>query len=69
MKNFNELAQDVWAAKDVSIKRAILNDMVDMFDHPKKANHFREMISKANAGKCDFLAKDLALNDTDKVIK
>ena len=69
MNNFDAMAQQVWAAKSVDAKRVILNEMVDKFQHPKKAEKFRYEIEKAGPTRLDFLASSLALNDTDKVIK
>lgn len=69
MKNFDEMAQKVWAANDLLTKKVLLNKMVDEFQHPKKAEKFRAEINKANAMRCDTLASNLALNDKDAVVK
>ena len=69
MRNFDTMAQEVWAAKTVEAKRAVLHEMVDMFQHKYKQPQFHEEIDFANFNRCDFLASSLALNDTDKVIK
>jgi hypothetical protein len=68
MKNFDSIAQAVWATRDINQKRALLNEAVTQFKYPAKAEKFRREIEKANATKLDFMASNLALNDSDKVI-
>jgi len=68
MKNFDELAQQVWNATDVINKRIYLNEMIDQFQHKQKQEKFRYLVSKARFTELDMLAKDILLRDTDKVI-
>jgi hypothetical protein len=68
MKNFDELAQQVWNATDVINKRIYLNEMIDQFQHKQKQEKFRYLVSKARFTELDMLAKDILLRDTDKAI-
>lgn len=68
MKNFDELAQKVWAATNVDMKRVFLNEMIDQFQHKEKQEKFRYLASKGRPTELDMLAKDILLRDTDKVI-
>lgn len=69
MKNYNELATLVWNTKNVDEKRRLINMMIDTFKYKSKAEKFRREAAYANATRLDFLASNLMLNDTDKVIK
>jgi len=68
MKKFDELAQKVWAATNIEMKRIFLNEMIDQFQHKQKQEKFRYLASKGRSSELDMLAKDILLRDTDKVI-
>ncbi len=69
MKNFESLAQEVWAAKSIGEKKTILVEMVMNFQHKDKTTSFLQAIanltSLANAGNFE---STIMLRDTDKVI-
>mgnify|MGYP003630615901 CR=1 FL=1 len=73
MKNFEKVAQSVWATKDVQIKRELLLNAIDEFDHKGSFNEnvvkFTRAVNASDAVKLDFIASSLALNNTMKVIK
>lgn len=70
MKNLEQLAQEVWAKKHLGEKKEILVDMVLSFDHKEKSTKFLQVIANmTRADKADSLAAQLALNNTDAVIK
>lgn len=69
MKNLEKMALDVWGAKTVVAKRELLLDMVEEFKYKGKATKMKDKIRKATLIECDFIASNLALNDTDAVIK
>jgi len=69
MKNFEQLAQECWAAKTVDLKKEVLYNMIDLFDHKKKAHTFREQVDKFTSGRqLDRIAANIMLRDTDKVV-
>lgn len=69
MKNFESLAQEVWAAKSIGEKKTILVEMVMSFDHKDKTTKFLQVIANLTSlAKADKLASDIMLTDTDKVI-
>ena len=69
MKNFESLAQEVWAAKSIGEKKTILVEMVMNFDHKDKTTKFLQVIANLNSlARADKLASDIMLTDTDKVI-
>ena len=69
MKNFESLAQEVWAAKSIGEKKTILVEMVMNFDHKDKTTKFLQVIANLTSlAKADKLASDIMLTDTDKVI-
>jgi hypothetical protein len=69
MKNYDAMAQKVWAATNVNEKRAIINEMIDSFQYPAKADTFRRQAATASANRLDQMAANLMLNDTDAVVK
>lgn len=69
MKNLEQMALAVWGAKTVVAKRELLLDMVEEFKYKGKAAKMKTKIQKATLIECDFIASNLALNDTDAVIK
>jgi len=70
MKNLEQLAQDVWAKKHLGEKKEILVDMVLSFDHKGNAPKFLQTIADmTRLDKADSMAANLALNNTDAVIK
>ena len=69
MKNFESLAQEVWAAKSIGEKKTILVEMVMSFDHKEKTTKFLQVIANLNSlARADKLPSDIMLTDTDKVI-
>ena len=69
MKNFESLAQEVWAAKSIGEKKTILVEMVMNFDHKDKTTKFLQVIANLySLARADKLASDIMLTDTDKVI-
>ena len=70
MKKFDSLAQEVWALPSMMEKKAKLVEMVMDFDHKEKQTKFLMQISQLKSlAKADDLAAQLALCDTDKVIR
>jgi hypothetical protein len=68
--NLGEMAQQVWATKNIAEKKTLLHDMVDDFKFKGKQDHFRVVIEGTDkAARLDKLAADLALADTDKVVQ
>ena len=69
MKNFETLAQEVWAATSIGEKKTILVEMVMDFTHKDKTTTFLQAIANLTSlAKADKLASDIMLRDTDKVI-
>jgi len=70
MKNLETLAQQVWQASSLSDKKQVLVSMVMSFDHKEKQDKFMRVVDALpNNTKADYLAKELALNNTDAVIR
>lgn len=70
MKNFEGLAKDVWATNSMYEKKSLLVEMVQSFDHKDKQAKFLIQINNLKSlAKADDLAAQLALCDTDKVIR
>lgn len=70
MKNLESLAQEVWQASSLSEKKQVLQSMVMSFDYKEKQEKFMRVVEAVpNNTKADFLASQLALNNTDAVIK
>ena len=70
MKNLETLAQQVWQASSLSDKKQVLESMVMSFDHKEKQEKFMRVVEAVPSNtKADFLASQLALNNTDAVIK
>lgn len=69
MKNLEKLAQKVWNTKDLEKKREHLLNMVDAFKHKDKQQKFIKDVEKMDSRKMDSTAANLALNNTDAVIK
>ena len=73
MKNFEKVAQAVWANKSIDVKRTLLLDTIEDFDHKGKFGQnvmkFQIAVNKANSVELDFIASNLALNKDLKVIK
>lgn len=70
MKNLECLAQEVWQASSLSEKKQVLESMVMSFDHKEKQEKFMRVVEAIPSNtKADFLASQLALNNTDAVIK
>ena len=70
MKNLESLAQEVWQASSLSEKKQVLQSMVMSFDHKEKQEKFMRVVEAVPSNtKADFLASQLALNNTDAVIK
>jgi hypothetical protein len=69
MKNFETLAQEVWAAKSIGEKKTILVEMVMDFTHKDKTTTFLQTIANLNSlSKADKLAADICLRDKDRVV-
>ena len=70
MKNLQQLAQEVWSKQHLGEKKEILVDMVLSFDHKGNAPKFLHAIANmTRLDKADSMAANLALNNTDAVIK
>lgn len=70
MKNLQQLAQEVWSKQHLGEKKEILVDMVLSFDHKGNAPKFLHTIANmTRLDKADSMAANLALNNTDAVIK
>jgi len=68
MNELAEIAQKVWGCPDLKDKRNLLKRAVSTFKYKAKIPQFLEAIAKADANTCDFIASNLALNKTDKVV-
>mgnify|MGYP003125160019 FL=1 len=69
MKNFETLAQEVWAAKSIGEKKTILVEMVMDFTHKDKTTTFLQTITNLTSlTKADKLAADICLRDKDRVV-
>lgn len=69
MKNFETLAQEVWAAKSIGEKKTILVEMVMDFTHKDKTTTFLQTIANLTSlTKADKLAADICLRDKDRVV-
>lgn len=69
MKNFETLAQEVWAAKSIGEKKTILVEMVMEFTHKDKTTTFLQTIANLTSlSKADKLAADICLRDKDRVV-
>ena len=68
MKNFEELAKQVWNSADINNKRIVLNEMIDQFRYKSKQEKFRYLASKARITELDNLAAQIMLCDKDRVI-
>jgi|TARA_B100000497_G_C7503912_1_gene307432 hypothetical protein len=69
MKNFETLAQEVWAAKSIGEKKTILVEMVMDFTHKDKTTTFLQTIANLTSlSKADKLAADICLRDKDRVV-
>ena len=69
MKNFESLAQEVWAAKSIGEKKTILVEMVMNFQHKDKTTSFLQAIANLTSlAKADKLASDINLTNKEKVI-
>lgn len=69
MKNLEKMAQKVWNTKDIEKKRENLLKMVDAFKHKDKQQKFVKSVETMDARKMDSTAANLALNNTDAVIR
>lgn len=73
MKDFTNVAQQVWAASTIDAKRDLLLQVVEDFDHKgkfgEKAEKFRRAVNRSSKTQLDFMASNLALNADLKVIK
>ena len=70
MKNLQQLAQEVWSKQHLGEKKEILVDMVLSFDHKQNSTKFLQAIANmTRLDKADSMAANLALNNTDVVIK
>lgn len=68
MNELNDICTKVWSCSDVLIKRNLLKRAVATFKYKAKAKEFLDKIASADAKTCDFLASNLILNKTDKVV-
>jgi len=68
MNDLSEICAKVWECVEVKDKRNLLKRAVATFKYKAKADQFIEYIAKADANTCDFLASNLILNRTDKVV-
>jgi hypothetical protein len=69
MNDFQEMANQVWSATDVNLKRELLMQMVGQFKFKSKQVEFKAKILKIRtAADLDKLAANLAINHTDAVV-
>ena len=68
MKSLNEHCQAVWAEPEINGKRDKITEMINSFDHKKKAAKYLEQIQTMRPDMLDKFASDLMLRDTDRVI-
>lgn len=69
MMDLSEICTQVWQQKDVEDKRNLLCRAVSTFKYKAKATELLERIKVADSDKCDFIASNLILNKTDKVVE
>jgi len=68
MNDLQEICSQVWATKDPKAKRNLLKRAVASFKYKEKADRFVQSIVKAKDDQLDFIASNLILNKTDKVV-
>lgn len=70
LKDFSELAQEVWRTHSVLSKLATINKMIlECRSSDEKKAKFARDARAMNAAKLDKFAADLMLVDTDKAIR
>jgi len=69
MIDLTEICKQVWETKVLEQKRNLLKRAIATFKYRDKADQFISEVEKADEKKCDFLASNLILNKTDKVVK
>ena len=70
VKNLDTMAQQCWEASSLASKKAVLLEMVESFQHKAKQDKFVDVVEQVSSpSKADRLAAQLALNNTDAVIK
>lgn len=68
MNDLGTIAQQVWACTKIEDKRNLLRRAVESFKYKGKSEQFLKDIANASAEKLDFMASNLTLNKTDKVV-
>lgn len=68
MNSLAEQAQVVWSATTLEDKKAAVLEMVASFKYRDKIPAFIRAVKAADANTCDFIASNLMLNKTDKVV-
>lgn len=67
-ENLEKICSEVWRVDDLKDKRNLLRRAVATFKYKEKQAKILADIDKADAKRCDFLASNLMLNRTDKVV-
>lgn len=68
MIDMTEICTMVWAAPNLEDKKNLLRRAVESFKYKEKRQEFLAAIAKADAKVCDFMASNLILNKSDKVV-
>lgn len=70
MKNFEQLAQQIWSVSSLDEKKQLLGEMVNQFQYKAKQEEFRRKVSVLSSNrKADKLASDIMLADSMKVTR
>jgi DNA-directed RNA polymerase subunit F len=68
MKSLDEHCQAVWDEPTADGKRDKISEMINSFDHKKKAAKYLEQVQTMDPYRLDKFASDLMLRDVDRVI-
>lgn len=68
MNDLSSICTEVWNQKDLKVKKDLLKRAMKYFKYKAKIPEMLERIEKMTADQLDFLASNLILNKTDKVV-
>ena len=68
MNDLSEICTEVWNQNDIQVKKNLLKRALKTFKYKAKIPQLLEQIEKMTSDQLDFLASNLILNKTDKVV-